>query len=97
MKTTAIPARVIDLEEKFGYIHDPKVWLTLHFMQSPYIADNIVLAINEAVSTYQHNPEALKNELEKIAREQGSYLSPTLRVEMELLIAKAEAKQAVAK
>lgn len=61
------------------------------------IADEIVRSINEAANENQHDPEALKNALEKIAREQGAYLSPTLQVEMELLIAKAEAKQAVVK
>ncbi len=73
---------------------------TAHFgLENNYsfIADEIIREINEVVNIYQHNPEGLKQGLEKIVREQGAYLSPTLQVEMELLIAKAEAKQAVAK
>ena len=73
---------------------------TSHFgLENDYssIADCIIRQINEAVDVHRHNPEALKESLEKIAIEQSAYLSPTLRVEMELLLAKAEAQQAVAR
>jgi len=37
--TASVPARVVQLKEKFSYIHFPKVGLTYHFMQLPYTED----------------------------------------------------------
>ena len=36
MITASVPSWIIQFKEKLGYIHNPKVGLTYHLMQSPY-------------------------------------------------------------
>jgi predicted ATP-binding protein involved in virulence len=58
-------------------------------------ADTIIKQVNDAVSQYVTDPVQLQLSLQKIYQEQSQYLSPTLRVELEFMIAQYEAKVAV--
>ncbi len=72
--------------------------MTAHFgLENTYssIADGIIDQINDNVAKYKDDVDGLKSALAKIYSENNVYLSPTLQVELELLIAQAEAKQAV--
>jgi hypothetical protein len=55
-------------------------------------ADKILKQINEAVEQYQNEPDELRTVLKKIRAENATYISPTLEVELEILMAKSSAK-----
>jgi predicted ATP-binding protein involved in virulence len=59
------------------------------------LADAIIKQVNEAVNQYGADPVQLQSALQKIYKEQSHYLSPTLRVELELMMAQLEAKHAL--
>ncbi|MBD2703069.1 ATP-binding protein [Spirosoma sp. BT702] len=56
-------------------------------------ADDIILQVNSVLNTFGNKPEEMKAALQKIYDENSAYLSPTLKVELELLIAQQEAQQ----
>jgi predicted ATP-binding protein involved in virulence len=71
--------------------------MVTHFgLENEYsnIADTIIDKVNAALKKLGDNPEALKRELQSIFDENSNYLSPTLKVELELLIAQQEVKYA---
>ena len=56
-------------------------------------ADNIIDEVNSVLSTLGDKPEEMKQALQKVYNEHSAYLSPTLKIELELLIAQQEAQQ----
>lgn len=71
--------------------------MVTHFgLENEYsgIADEILLKVNKVLNEFQDSPQ-LKNKLQIIFDENKDYLSPSLKIELELLIAQQEAKAAV--
>lgn len=69
--------------------------MTSHFgLENNYSneADAIIKQINEAVEQFNDNPEQLRNALQRLSVENAYYLSPSLRIELELLLAQSEAR-----
>ena len=56
-------------------------------------ADDIIRQVNEVLNALADQPTEKKAALQKIYDENSAYLSPTLKVELELLIAQQEAHQ----
>ncbi|MVM34932.1 AAA family ATPase [Spirosoma sp. HMF4905] len=57
------------------------------------IADGIIAQVNNVLATLGDKPTEMKDALQAIYDENSDYLSPTLKVELELLIAQQEAQQ----
>ncbi len=55
-------------------------------------ADQIINQVNEVLNTLADKPIEMKTALQRIYDQQSAYLSPTLKVELELLIAQQEAQ-----
>ncbi|UHG89456.1 AAA family ATPase [Spirosoma oryzicola] len=55
-------------------------------------ADQIINQVNEVLNTLADKPIEMKTALQRIYDHQSAYLSPTLKVELELLIAQQEAQ-----
>ncbi|SOD78738.1 AAA family ATPase [Spirosoma fluviale] len=55
-------------------------------------ADTIINQVNSVLNTLGDKPGEMKTALQKIYNENSDYLSPTLKVELELLIAQQEAQ-----
>ena len=56
------------------------------------IADAIIAQVDRAVAEFGHNPERLREVLQPIYDANITYLSPTLKVKFELLMAEQDAK-----
>ncbi len=56
-------------------------------------ADRIINQVNNVLNALGDKPDEMKNALQKIYDENSEYLSPTLKVELELLIAQQKAQQ----
>ena len=56
------------------------------------IADTIIAQVDRAVAEYGDNPDRLREVLQPIYDANSAYLSPTLKVKFELLMAEQEAK-----
>ena len=54
--------------------------------------DKILKQINKAVEQFNHDPAKLREVLRKMCAENADYISPTIEVELETLLAKSNAK-----
>ncbi|MCY7356149.1 MAG: AAA family ATPase, partial [Rudanella sp.] len=69
--------------------------MTSHFgLENDYSseADKIIKQINEAVEQFNDDPEQLRDSLQQLSVENAHYLSPSLKIELELLLAQSEAR-----
>ena len=57
------------------------------------IADSIINQVNEVLRTYEDKPLHRHTELQRIYDNSSKFLSPTLKIELELLLAQYEAKK----